>query len=352
MGFARYAVPWVTIYPETNSWPMDGFSRSTGVLGPLQGMPRATIDNPFPADNPLLVPVGKSLGRYLNLGGGATYFGKQDMIHPINDRVNVSLQRQLPGRIITDTTFFTNIGHNVQDTSMWGGDYTWGANQVDPRYAYTYKGQVDVTVNNPFFGLLPADKMPGSLRTQRTVSVNSLLRQYPQYGALTERFLMGKSSNYYSLQFKAEKSMARGLAFSFGYNYSKEKRDEWFDGVAQFDNNLAMIDTRHPRHYIRLAGTYELPFGKGRQFLGSANRIVDAIVGGWATSHIVMWNSGPLLTFGAMTVNGNPKIDNPTKDKYFDTSKFSILPSYTQRPTRGTTTGCAASDSGSGTPRR
>ena len=331
LGYARYSVPWVTIYPETNSWPTDGYSRSTSVLGPLQGIPRATIDNPFPTDNPLLQPVGKTLGRYLNLGGGATYFGRQDMIHPMNDRINLSLQRQLPLNIITDTTFFTNLGHNVQDSSMWGGDYSWGANQVDPRYAYTYKGQVDVSVNNPFYMLMSADKMPGSLRTQQKISVNTLLRQYPQYGSLTERFLADKVSHYYSLQFKAEKSMAKGLAFSFGYNYSKETRDEWFDGVAQYLNNMQLIDTRSPRHYIRMAGTYELPFGKGRQFLGNTNRIVDAIVGGWATSHIFMWNQGPLLTFGAMTVNGNPKIDNPTKDKYFDTSKFSILPAYTAR---------------------
>ena len=36
-GFARYSVPWVTIYPETNTYPTDGFSRSTSVLGPAPG---------------------------------------------------------------------------------------------------------------------------------------------------------------------------------------------------------------------------------------------------------------------------------------------------------------------------
>jgi hypothetical protein len=82
---------------------------------------------------------------------------------------------------------------------------------------------------------------------------------------------------------------------------------------------------------VRLAGTYELPFGKGRQYLSNANRVVDAIVGGWATSHMFMWNNGGLLTFGAMLVSGNPKIDNPTRDKWFDTSKFAINPSYTPR---------------------
>jgi len=330
VGFARYSVPWVTIYPEANYWPKDGFARTTAILGPLNGVPRATIDNPFPADNPLQVPVGKSLGRYLNLGGSATFF-PQDMIHPINDRFNVSLQRQMPWGILTDTTFFTNIGRNIQDASMWGGDYNYNLNQVDPNYGYTYKGQVDVQVPNPFYNLLPADKMPGALRTQRNVTVASLLRQYPQYGTLTERFLTDKDSRYYSLQFKAEKSMRGGLSFSFGYNYSKESRGEFFDSIATFNKDFTMIDTRDPRHYIRTAGTWELPFGKGRKFAGGANRILDAIIGGWATSHIFMWNSGPLLTFGAMNVNGDPKIDNPSRSKYFEQSVFSQLQPYTPR---------------------
>jgi hypothetical protein len=202
---------------------------------------------------------------------------------------------------------------------------------VDPNYSYTYKGQVDVTVPNPFYNLLPADKMPGSLRTQPRVSVGSLLRVYPQYGGLTERFLRNKESRYYSLQFKAEKPMSKGLAFTFGYNYSNEKRSEWYDPIATYNNQFTMTDTRAPRHYVRLAGTYELPFGRGRQFGTSTNRVVDALIGGWATSHIFMWNGGPILTFGTLQATGDPTIDNPTKSKYFDTSKFSIQPPYTAR---------------------
>ncbi len=334
VGFARYSVPWITIFPETGSWPTDGFSRSTGVFGTLVGVPRATIDNPFPTGgdypNPLQTPIGKSLGRYMHVGEGATWF-PQNMIHPINDRINVSLQRQLPFRVLTDTTFFTNLGRDVQDSSMWGGDYSYNLNLVDPNYSYTHKGALDVTIPNPFYNLLPADKMPGTLRTQRTVTVGSLLKQYPHYGGLTEHFLTGKDSRYYSLQFKAEKSMSQGLSFTFGYNYSHETRGEFYDSIATFNKQFSMIDTRSPRHYVRLAGTYELPFGKGRQFLSGSNRVLDAIVGGWATSHIFMWNQGPLLTFGTMQASGDPQIDNPTRGRFFDTSKFLIQPPYTPR---------------------
>jgi hypothetical protein len=335
VGFGRYSVPWVSLWPEADYWPTDGYSRSTSVLESLVGVPRATADDPFPASgqnpNPMLNPVGKSMGRYLNLGESPTFF-PQNMIHPVNDRINVSLQRQLPFRIITDTTFFANLGRDVQDNSMWGGDYSYNLNMTDPNYSYTYKGQVDATtVANPFYNLLPADKMAGSLRTQKTVTVSRLLRPYPHYGSITERFLRDKDSRYYSLQFKAEKPMAKGLAFTFGYNYSREKRDEFYDDIATYNKQFTMIDTRIARHYVRLAGTYELPFGKGREFLSGANRFVDALVGGWATSHMFMWQNGPLLGIGNVLVSGNPNIDNPTRDRYFDTSKFAINPPYTPR---------------------
>ena len=41
---------------------------------------------------------------------------------------------------------------------------------------------------------------------------------------------------------------------------------------------------------------YELPFGKGRKFMTSANRGVDAILGGWQISSIFTLQSGPFMT--------------------------------------------------------
>jgi len=330
VGWARYAVPILTIHPEGWNIPKDGFQRTTDVIGPISGVPQTFISNPFPPSNPLLLPVGKSLGRYLNLGDNATWF-RQKVLHPINDRFNVSVQRQWPWRVTTDTTFFMNFGRNIHDASMWGGDYSLPLNLMDPELAYTYKAAVDQTVPNPFYQLLPPDKMPGTLRNKPTVAVRDLLKPYPQYGNLTERFMTGRKSHYYSLQFKAERPMAQGLTFSFGYNYSRESRSEWYDEVAQYRNQLTMIDTREPRHYLRIAGTWEVPVGRGRRFGSNMPKALDYVIGGWATSHFFVWNNGQLLTFGPMQCTGNPKIDNPTRQRWFDPTKCSVLPPYTRR---------------------
>ena len=41
-----------------------------------------------------------------------------------------------------------------------------------------------------------------------------------------------------------------------------------------------------------VSGGYALPFGRGKRFLGSANRLTDALVGGWQYQTITNFHSG------------------------------------------------------------
>ncbi len=329
IGYARYAVPVLNAHPEGWSLPKYGFDQTSTQLAPLEGKPRTTFDAPYNDANPLRLPVGKARGRYTNLGDSASWYN-QHLRTPINDRFSVSLQRQLPWNVAADLTYFFNIGKNIVGTGMWGGDYGLPLNMMDPQLSYDYKGAVDQAVDNPFYGL-PATWFPGSLRSQKTVSAGKLLKTYPQYGNLYMRFMEGRRLRYHSFQAKIQRSFSNGFTFLFGYNYSREKKDEWFDALATYANRLEFIDTRQPRHNVRIAGTWEIPIGKGRAYLNNINPVLNAIIGGWATSHIWMYNSGPLLTFGTMQVHGDPKIDNPTYQHWFDTSVFEIQPPYTPR---------------------
>lgn len=50
------------------------------------------------------------------------------------------------------------------------------------------------------------------------------------------------------------------------------------------------------RQRFLLTFLYELPFGKGKQFLNSSNAVVSRVVGGWTLSGIVLVQSGPFMT--------------------------------------------------------
>src|SRR5581483_12223138 len=47
-----------------------------------------------------------------------------------------------------------------------------------------------------------------------------------------------------------------------------------------------------PPQRITWNGIYQLPFGRGKKFLGNVNRGLDALVGGWQIAFIGTWDHG------------------------------------------------------------
>jgi hypothetical protein len=328
-GYARYAIqPSVDAEGGINLndvIPYPGYSQDTLVLPTIQGIPGARFSDPFPNNaNPLTPPAEKRLGRYTELGSTVqSIVWNQNLSTSYNERFSFSIQRQIFSQIVLDATYFTNFGFNQR--------YLKQLNNIDPRYAYQYKGAVNDRVANPFYQILTPDKFPGGLRNQPQLSVNDLLRPYPQYNAITQWFAGGIYRQYQAIQLKAQRPFVNGFNFLIGYNYNRAKNDEYYDGVDTFLDNLTLQDAPNNRHKFNIGGIYELPFGRGRKFGSSMNKVANAVFGGWATSGIFQYVSGEYLRLPGSVVSGNPKLDNPTRDKWFDTSKVTRLPDFTRR---------------------
>jgi hypothetical protein len=326
-GYARFTTPILTLHAETGGLPTYGYSQTTSVLGPLNGTPRAYLDNMFPASsNPIRLPMGNSNGRYTGLGDSLSWWN-QNVKSPMNDRLGFTLQRQGPAHFLLEGTFFMMFMHNVQGNSMWGGANSYNVNQMDPNLTYTLKGAIDQTITNPFYGL---SYMPGSLSVQPQVTIGSLLKTYPQYGDLNVNLWPGATDHYYSYQFKAERPMTNGLNLVVAYSYNREKLAQFYNDVDNYNQKYTMFDSQKPRHNLRAGGTYELPFGRGRKFMSNAPKVVDLVLGGWATSHFMTFRSGDLLGFGAALVTGDPTKNVPA-GYAFNPKVFSSLPAYTVR---------------------
>ena len=59
--------------------------------------------------------------------------------------------------------------------------------------------------------------------------------------------------------------------------------------------------------------------------------VANAIAGGWSISGIYRFLDGQLLRYGGMLVNGDPSVDEPTRERWFNTDAFSRLPAFTRR---------------------
>ena len=331
IGYARYFIPTemnLSQAPvsgfETVSFlepPYFGVKGYQNTLGLLEGVPQQRVSDPYPNGvNPLLPINGKDYAGNLGRGGAPLLWYPRDFKKAYNDRINLNIQRQLPGQVVASFTYFMNFGNQL---------YTKALNNVDPNILAAQQNAVNVTVDNPFYNYLTAELFPGSLRNQKTITLSSLLRQYPQYGGLYEVGTRGAGERYHSMEFKAQKAFSKGWNFLAAYVYINEKSEQFFNDLDTFTNTLTYQDSNQPRHRLTMGGTYELPFGRGKSFMGDASRAVDAVIGGWKLTGISTSMSGAILRFGNLIVNGDPTIDNPTPGKWFNTSAFSKIPANT-----------------------
>jgi hypothetical protein len=337
-GYARYLTPYemnIALAPvsgyETVGFlepPFLGMTGYQNTLGTLQGVPQETISNPYPAStNPLLPILGKAYGGNLGRGGQPLLWYNQNQQKARNDRFNFNIQRQIVNQIVVSGTYFLNIGNQ---------QYTKALNQINPALETQYQNQLNTQVANPFYHYLNQTLMPGPLYNQQTVSLGSLLVPYPQYGGLYELGDLGAGERYQSVELKAQKQFSQGYNFLVSYVYIREKAQTngflnggVFNDQQWYSNQLVWQDSNQPHHRFNIAGTWELPMGKGKHFLGGAPRAADAIVGGWKLAGLWTFMSGDFPQFGNMIVTGNPCISNPTPQHWFNTAAFSAIPANT-----------------------
>ena len=131
---------------------------------------------------------------------------------------------------------------------------------------------------------------------------------YPLWNSLNTD-MQGARSNYNALTIEAKKRMASGLQFSGSYSFTKNLSDGQGYNPTAFaseaggqvtDINNINLDYGNVSftHRNRFLATflYDLPFGKQRTFLSSANRMLDAVVGGWELSGYYLIQTGPFMT--------------------------------------------------------
>jgi hypothetical protein len=309
-----------------------GYAQTTAVLPLSNGVPQQTLANPFPSTvNPVTQPYGQSYGRYTGLGS-AISLDQYEQQPQINDRFNLSYQRRIWLGIITDVSYFYNYGTRVP--------YDMNLNMMDPAFKYEQKAAITQSVPNPFYNYLTVAKFPGSLRNTANVSIASLLVPYPQYPSITQTNTNGRVVKTQTIELRAQRPFVKGLSFLASYAYNHERRQEWFDDLAQY--KVLKSDGKDgwewrptadvPAHRFTGAVTWQIPVGKGRAFGSTMPTALDYVVGGWQYSLATRWYSGrPLLFTTSYVVTGNPKLDTPTRDKWFDTSMFSQADTYTPR---------------------
>ena len=326
-GYARYFTPW----EQNPNYGMEGanyygFAVNSGAPPLVNGIPQMSLANPFPSSYPLTAATGKALGPNTGLGDSVSFVNADRPIQH-SDRFNVGVQRELPGGIVADVTFFMNFTNQFADgTYTNGATTTKNLDMMDPRLWFQYQNALNAAVKNPFYGL----NMPGPLANQQSVSIASLMVPYPQYTGISEvDGYTNATMHYQSLQMKVQKRFAKGVSFLGTYNYHRAQEQQFYDNVAQYLNQATWMDGGSARHRLVASGTWDVPLGRGRQFLTHANRLADAVLGGWDVTALGTYQSGAPIKFTGVQVTGDPGSGIPS-GAYFNPGAVATLPGYTR----------------------
>ena len=180
------------------------------------------------------------------------------------------------------TTYQYNaaVQHQLTDKIAITGAYVGNAN----RHGFIGTGQ-SINPNEPIF-------VPGVFNT------NLDRPYYAKFGWTNDLSYYCNCSNeeYNSFQGTFKVNAWQGWTLQGSYTYQRQSGDGW-----GYDSNYYFLYDRAagqgysntiPRQQWTFAQTYDVPFGRGRKYGSSVNRLVDYAVGGWTLSGITTYYSG------------------------------------------------------------
>ncbi len=244
---------------------------------------------------------------------------------------NVSIERQLSPTMALHLAYVGNAGSHLF--------HDWQLNQcVPPTYGIAVTSLTAIETEQGVPGNAPAACYLAGIG-------------YPYYNVAPNISTLdfrnsGGSSHYNSGQAQVLKQTSHGLAFTVSYTWSKQMNniDNPIDSYALKEEEDTATSFQWPFFPQVLTATYsyELPFGRGRQFASSISPLADAIVGGWTFSGITNFRSGgPLIVSapnGDLGPNGanqranylcTSQINPHTISEWFETNCFSAPSGFT-----------------------
>jgi hypothetical protein len=267
---------------------------SDGLNAPFQwdaGIPKPSGYQPPPFLSP-------SYGNGLGVDYMGPTFGKAPRVY--NWSVNV--QREI-GKFLVDVAYVGNRGNSLNSTI--------DLNQVNPSYLYL-GSLLQQPISSAAVTAAGFNKPYPSFPDSGTLA--QALRPYPQFLNVWSRN-SGKGQTWYdSGQFKIERRFG-GWQIMASYVRSKSLAMQTYRQIFSQNQVYAqdMYNLNNTKSYLpfdqpnvfNFLNSYDLPFGRGRRLLSSANRLMNALVGNWTLADAHQYRSGALFPLTCTNTLGN-----------------------------------------------
>ena len=216
---------------------------------------------------------------------------------PTLDAWNATVQRQVTNTTSVEVAYIGNKGthvfagdgptYNVNNPSIVGY-----CNPTDPTCSASTK--TPQNYRRPYYNQFTYSNYPDPTNTAANFpGAPRLVPGVLQCCSTDQNNYLGSdaSSTYNALQIKVEKRFSQGLQILSHYTFAHANK---YDSTYYVDNPAVAYgpDDQVRNHVWVNNVVYELPFGKGKMFGGSARGVEDVFIGGWQITGTTTWGSG------------------------------------------------------------
>lgn len=325
-GLPALAVPTTTGFPYTPPTIVGGFTSFTGVSpnlkAPYSYLLNATYSRPLPGKMSievgyvgrlshrglLLQDYGQPLTQFKDVKSGQTWTQASGILRSVYDQLAAShpgfTATQIAGLVKSNPSLVPTVPF-VEDIFGKASGYNF-AGSASANYFYTVYGTYS---GSDLDGLNDMDRLRQS--NGQCISVYGCNTFFPLQNAGYTTYVNAGKGAFHGMQVVLRRQFSNGWGFDFNYTLSHSIDNA--SGAESTNSNSSpgggtvIQDSFNPnafrgpsdfdiRHNATTNIVYELPFGKGKRFLGGSSRWLDYVVGGWQISAIGTYRSGTPLT--------------------------------------------------------
>jgi hypothetical protein len=100
-----------------------------------------------------------------------------------------------------------------------------------------------------------------------------------------------ENTEFDALQVTVSKSFTQGLSLNANYQWANAWGDQ--NGYWTWDHHVTHLrDSNVRAQQLVSYGSYDLPFGRGKQLAPNANRVTDLLIGGYQLAYVLNWSGG------------------------------------------------------------
>jgi hypothetical protein len=259
------------------------------------------VGTPFPATAAfplgLQPPVGVAGVALAGVGSGGLTVDTPQRLIPRTQVMSFGVQHEFPSQMTLDARFAGNYTSRLRGLLWYNGSITY----PELQYALAQGSHVySQLVPNPYYGVFSMS-FPNGCGQSPTIQALALLLPFSQYcgsqgGAPpVGEFNAPIGRNWYNgMEVKLTKRTTHGLTFNVAYTWSKNiNGDGYQNGYPYQDaNQIHWISGNDRTNVLAVTGVYDVPVGKGRDFLSKAPRALDYALGGWTLGWVFAAQSG------------------------------------------------------------